>query len=315
VLHGSGICHDRLRRAENLQRLEARLAQGESERQVAAELGVARSPLREWRAERSGQEAPEELAAFAATPEGVRWLQRMVVAAQLVITLRAGAGVRTVCEFLQLSGLSAFVGASYGSQQKLNVALEQAVVVIAEEPRAALAEGMAPRQVTGCEDETFHPDICLVALEPVSNCIVLEQYAKDRCAATWTQALDAALAELPVEVIQGTSDEAKALHRHIEKDCKAHHSPDLFHCQHEVSKATSLSLARQVKQAEAQVASAEAQCQAERAGEAAYRHQRHRRPGRPRRHSSSVFRWRWAIWPKRESSRSKHRLASARHAI
>jgi len=32
---------------------------------------------------------------------------------------------------------------------------------------------------------------------------VLEQYAKDRCAATWTKALDAALGELPVEVIQG----------------------------------------------------------------------------------------------------------------
>ena len=275
------ICLDRLQRAENLQRFEARLSQGDSERQAAAELGVARTTLREWRAERSAQEVEEELAAFAATPEGVRWLRRMVMAAQLVITLRAGAGVRTVCEFLQLSGLSAFVGASYGSQQKLNVALEQAVVAIAEEQRAALGEAMAPRQVTVCEDETFHPEICLVALEPVSNFIVLEQYAKDRCAATWTQALDAALAELPVEVVQGTSDEAKALRRHIEKDCKAHHSPDLFHCQHEVSKATSLYLARQVKQAEAQVASTEAQCQAERAAEAAYRHQRHRRPGRP----------------------------------
>lgn len=275
------ICRDRLQRAEYRQSVEERLGQGESERQVAAELGVARSTLREWQALRLAQEAPEKLGAFAATPEGVRWLQRMVVAAQLVITLRAGAGVRMVCEFLQLSGLSAFVGASYGSQQKLNAALEQAVVAIAEEQRTVLGEAMAPRQVTVCEDETFHPEICLVALEPVSNFIVLEQYAKDRCAATWTKALDAALGELPVEVIQGTSDEAKALRRHIEKDCKAHHSPDLFHCQHEVSKATSLHLARQVKQAEVEVASAEAQCQAEREAEAAYWRQRHHRPGRP----------------------------------
>jgi hypothetical protein len=96
------ICLDRLQRAENLQRFEARLSQGDSERQAAAELGVARTTLREWRAERSAQEVEEELAA------------------QLVITLRAGAGVRTVCEFLQLSGLSAFVAASYGSQQKRN---------------------------------------------------------------------------------------------------------------------------------------------------------------------------------------------------
>jgi hypothetical protein len=46
----------------------------------------------------------------------VRWLHQLVVVMHLIITLRAGAGVRLVCEFLELSGLSAVVGASYGSQ-------------------------------------------------------------------------------------------------------------------------------------------------------------------------------------------------------
>jgi transposase-like protein len=275
------IRSDRLERAEKLEVAEARLAAGRTQRQVVEELGVARSTLQDWRRASSLEGVPDTLAAFVATPEGVRWLQRMLLAAQFAITLRGGAGVRVVCEFLQLSGLSAFVGASYGSQQKFNSALEKAVVALAEEQRAALAAGMAPRQVTVCEDETFHPQICLVALEPVSNFILLEQYAKDRSAATWTQALEQAIAELPVQVIQGTSDEAKALRRHIEKECNGHHSPDLFHVQHEVSKATSLHLARQVKQAEAQVASAEAHCQAERAAEKAYWHQRQRPPGRP----------------------------------
>jgi hypothetical protein len=55
----------------------------------------------------------------------------------------------------------------------------------------------------------------------------------------------------------------------------------LFHCQHEVSKATGLHLARQVKQAEARVVSAEARCQAEREAERAYRHAKHRPRGRP----------------------------------
>ena len=275
------IRRDRLERAEKLEAAEVRLAAGKTQRQVAEELGVARSTLQDWRRASSPGGVPEALAAFAATPEGVRWLQRMLLAAQFAITLRGGAGVRVVCEFLQLSGLSAFVGASYGSQQKLNSALEKAVVALAEEQRTVLAEGMAPRQVTVCEDETFHPETCLVALEPVSNFILLEQYAQDRSAATWTQALQQAIAELPVEVIQGTSDEAKALRRHIEKECHGHHSPDLFHVQHEVSKATSLHLARQVKQAEAQVASAEAHCEAERAAEQAYRRQRPHPPGRP----------------------------------
>jgi len=46
-------------------------------------------------------------------------------------------------------------------------------------------------------------------------------------------ALADALEGLRVEVIQGTSDEAKGLLRHVERDIKAHHSPDLFHFQHD----------------------------------------------------------------------------------
>lgn len=103
------------------------------------------------------------------TPEGVRWLHQLVLAAHFTITLQGGAGVRVVCQFLELSGLSAFVGASYGAHQGLNVALEEAVVAVAGEQRAALAQDMAHREITVCEDETFHPQICLVALEPVSG--------------------------------------------------------------------------------------------------------------------------------------------------
>lgn len=275
------IRRNRSERAEKLGAAEARLSAGQTQRHVAAELGVARSTLQDWSRASSAKAVREALAAFVATPEGVRWLHRMVLAAQFAITLRGGAGVRVVCEFLELSGLSAFVGASYGSQQALNAALEAAVVAVAEEQRTALAEGMAPRQVTVCEDETFHPKICLVALEPVSNFILLERYAEDRSAATWTQALDAALAGLAVEVIQGTSDEAKALRRHVETDLDAHHSPDLFHGQHEVSKATSRHLARQVKQAGEAVAVTRAHWEAARAAEQAYRREFKHPRGRP----------------------------------
>jgi hypothetical protein len=139
---------------------------------------------------------------------------------------------------------------------------------------------MPARQISVCEDETFHPAICLVALEPVSNFILLEQYAEDRTAATWTQALAAACAGLPLTLVQGTSDEATALRRHIEHDHQAQHSPDLFHLQHEVAKGTGLSLARAVREADAEVAAAEAQLQAEREAEQRYRQQRHG-PGRP----------------------------------
>ncbi|MFO7639988.1 MAG: DUF6399 domain-containing protein [Candidatus Competibacteraceae bacterium] len=186
------------------------------------------------------------------------WLHRLVLAAHLIITLRAAGGTRLVSEFLELSGLSAFVGSSDGAQHGLNAALEAALVAVAAEQRAALASGMAPRQITVCEDETFHPGICLVAIEPVSNFILLEQYATDR-----------------------TADEAKALRHHAEVDLAAHHSPDLFHGQQEVSKATGLALARDVRHAEAGVAAAQAQWEVERAAPQAFEARRPRPLRRP----------------------------------
>jgi len=271
----------RLERAQALEAAATCRAAGQSERQAAAAIGCPRSTLRGWAcAERVSGDAPVELAAFVASETGVHWLHRLILAIHFVITLRAGGGVRLVSEVLELSGLSAFVGASYGSQQALNAALEQAVVEVAAEQRVALAAGMPARAISVCEDETFHPAICLVALEAVSNFILLEQYAEDRTAATWTQALADACAGLPITVVQGTSDEATALRRHIERDQHAHHSPDLFHLQHEVAKASGLALARARREADAEVAAAEEQLQRERAAEQAYRQQPHG-PGRP----------------------------------
>jgi hypothetical protein len=271
----------RLERAQQRDAAAARLAAGQPQRQVAADLGVARSTLQDGCRADGGGAAPAVLVAFVATPQGVQWLHQIVMAAHFSITQVGGAGVRVVCQFLELSGLSAFVGASYGTQQALNAALEEALVGVAGEQRAALAVGMPQRQISVCEDETFHPKICLVALEPVSNFILLEQYAENRSAATWTQALQTAVAGLAVEVIQGTSDEAKALRRHHETDYQAHHSPDLFHAQREVSKAMSLHLARQVKQAARWMSAAQAQWDAERAAQQAYEAQSPRPCGRP----------------------------------
>jgi hypothetical protein len=273
--------HTRLEQAEHIAVAEARWAAGETQRGVAAASGVARSTLQAWCREVPHGDPPAGLAAFVRTPDGMSWLHRMVWAAHFSITLRAAGGTRLVSEFLELSGLSAFVGVSDGAQHALNAALETAVVAVAEAQRTALAEGMAPRQVTVCEDETFHPGICLVAIEPVSNFILLEQYAADRSAATWTAALKDACTGLAVEVIQSTADEAKALRRHAEKDLGAHHSPDLFHGQHEVSKATALALARDVQHAEARVVAAQAQWEAERAAQQAFEARVPRPLGRP----------------------------------
>ena len=65
--------------------------------------------------------------------------------------------------------------------------------------------------------------------------------------------MDERLTGLPVTVLQVTSDEAKALIRHAEFCLGAHHSPDLFHVQHETVKATGFALAGQVERAEKQL--------------------------------------------------------------
>jgi hypothetical protein len=252
---------------------------GLSERRQAEHVGVARTTLQYWRQRQAAIQAPAAEVAFFETAEGIALLHRLLIGAHFVITLLGCGGVRLVCQFLELTGLGAYIAASYGVQQGVNVALEQAVVHYAEEQRRQLGEGMAPRTITVCEDETFHPEICLVGLEPVSNFIVLERYAESRSAERWTAALAAALSGLPVEVIQATSDEAKGLRRHVQTDLGAHHAPDLFHLQHDVAKATGLPLARQVKAAEQALADAQGHLDQEYQARTAY--ESHRPPGRP----------------------------------
>ena len=101
---------------------------------------------------------------------------------------------------------------------------------------------MTPRPITVCEDETFHPQVCLVSIEPVSDFILLEVYCQGRDAASWTTQLTTALEGVPVAVVQVTSDEAKGLLAHARDGLGVHHSPDLFHVQHDLSQATSLPL-------------------------------------------------------------------------
>jgi hypothetical protein len=78
----------------------------------------------------------------------------VVVAAHWCIGELGGAGVRVVCLFLELSGLSAFVRATYGSQQTFHAKLEEHIVLCAAEQVAVSAEAMPHRTLTIAADET-----------------------------------------------------------------------------------------------------------------------------------------------------------------
>jgi hypothetical protein len=230
---------------------------GRSQREIAAEIGVPRSTLQYWLARKQGIDAEPELVAFFESAVGIAFLHRLVVAAHFVMTMVGPSGIRVVCQFLELSGLDQFVASSYGSQQAVSVALEQAIVGYGEAEQERLSVHMLAKEITVCEDETFHPETCLVAIEPVSNYILLETYAPDRKAETWTETLSQSLHDMPVSVVQATSDEGRGLCHHIEQDLGVHHSPDLFHVQQAASKATSAPLAARVRQAATAVEKAE----------------------------------------------------------
>src|SRR5437867_8588269 len=124
-----------------------------------------------------------------------------------VITAVGPSGIRLVCLFLELSGVGKFVGSSYGSQQQVTVAMEEAVVEFAQQERKRLATGMKAKKISVCQDETFHPEICLVGIEPVSNFILVEKYAERRDEGSWNGAMTQAVDGLAVQIIQSTSDE------------------------------------------------------------------------------------------------------------
>jgi len=242
--------------AEKLDEFEQGYVRLPSQRQWAEELGIPRSTLQHWLERRESIAAAPELVAFFESSVGVAFLHRLILAAHLVMTLVGPCGIRLVCLFLELTGLDHFVAASYGPQQQVSTALEQAVVEFGQTERQRLATGMPPKEITVCEDETFHPETCLVAIEPVSDFILVEKYAESRSATEWTRTLQQATAGLAVKVIQSTSDEGTGIVKHVQDELGAHHSPDLFHVQQELTRGPSVALANQRRHAETAVVKA-----------------------------------------------------------
>ena len=251
-----------------------------SQRAFAQQAGVPRSTLQHWLQRKKNLDADPALVAFFESPTGLAFLHRLVAACHLTFTQQGTCGIRLVGAFLRRTGLNQFVACSFGSQQAIARQLEQAVIAYDASQRSHLAAQMTPRSITVCEDETFHPQVCLVSIEPVSDFILLEVYCQGRDAISWTTQLTTALEGLPVAVVQVTSDQAKGLLAHAREGLGAHPSPDLFHVQHDLSKATSLPLRAQTRHAQADRDHARHQTQQGIEQREAYQ-QGLRRPGRP----------------------------------
>ena len=244
----------RLVAAEAVEQFEKRDSPWTSCSQIARQLGVADSTLRHWlrtRRERmKGSQWPATTVRFLESPAGLAVLHRVLSAAHLVFVQDNDCGIRNLCVFLGLSGLDEFIAPSFGAQRTVAHQTESLLIEFGKQEDQRLAAGMPPREISVAEDETFHPDICLVGIEPVSNFIILEQYQPQRDGDTWNRCLGEKLAPLPITVCQVVSDQASALIRHAEVHLGVHHSPDLFHVQQDTSQAISLPLAGQTRRAQ-----------------------------------------------------------------
>ena len=221
-----------------------------SQRDFAKETGVPRTTLQNWLNRKAQINADPELVDFLESPVGVNFLHNLTMALHFEFTKVGCASIRNICNFLELTQLSRFVAPSYGTHQKISDQMDIMIGKFGDKEEARLSILMEEKFITICEDETFHPQVCLVAIDPESNYIILERYAKDRSGATWNEALTGALGNLPVKIMQGTSDEGKGLINHVTKGLNGHHSPDLFHVMYEISKGTSAPLSSVVRKAE-----------------------------------------------------------------
>lgn len=150
----------------------------------------------------------------------------------------------------ELAGLDQFIASSYGTQYNVSKKMEQAIIKFGDIEKERLSAIMPQKEITVCQDETFHPETCLVAIEPASNFILLEKYTDSRKASEWTKAMEEATQGLLMTVVQSTSDEGKGILHHVKSDLGVHHSPDVFHVQHEIVKGTNAVLASKKKKAE-----------------------------------------------------------------
>jgi hypothetical protein len=241
----------RMTAAETLDQFDDRDSPWTSRSQIARELDVPNSTLQAWLQQRQARLAnsghPREVVQFFENSAGLAFLHQLLTAGHLIFVQGSNCGIRNFCQFLELSGLNEFVAASYGAQQAVAEEMESLLSDFGEQEDSRLATQMPAREISLAEDETFHPQICLVAMDLVSNFILLEQYETKRDAPTWNRCLDERLASLPITVCQVVSDEAKALIAHTQVHLGVHHSPDLFHVQQETTKATSAALARQTQ--------------------------------------------------------------------
>lgn len=242
--------NDRLKTATSVIDFERAKNNATSQRQFAQEQEIPRSTLQGWITRKESISAHPDVVDFCESPVGIRFIHEIYTSALYEFNQCGPAGIRRIGNFIEKSPLSPFLASSYGTLQKDVSIMENNIAAFGVDQKAMMASKMSPKNISVCQDESFFPKPCLVAIEPVSGFILLEEFAEKRDAETWTAAMEKSLDGLPVNIIQATSDEAKGLLSHAAKGLGVHHSPDLFHGQREINKGIAPALSSLNRQVE-----------------------------------------------------------------
>jgi hypothetical protein len=259
----------------------ARRERKRTQKEIADELGVRRTTLLGWVGRATRNSLTPAQKAFFESPDGVQFLRLLLVAALFVMNLRGGLGVAMVRAFFTFTGLHTLVACSETSLRKTRKALIAAAGAWGDAQDAALAKGMAPKEIIGAFDENFHDAMMLVAMDAESDFVLVEKVSERRDGKTWATVMREALARWPaVKLIGLIGDEAKGLIRCALVELNVLKGSDLFHVQHEICRGVSGAIGRMVRAAEKSRDKARAALEAVRRAHAAYLTQTHG-PGRP----------------------------------
>jgi hypothetical protein len=221
-----------------------------SQRDYAQQHGIPRSTIGSWLRKIFPDHLHPDLVWFFRRPAGLAFLRRLVLSLLLTFHHKNACGLRQIGSFLEQVELDPFVGTSYGALYDLDLWVQDHLSVFAQQERQRLIPGMAPKDVVLCPDENFHgPHVCLVAIEPVSNFILVEAYRDQRDSVTWAKAICEGSNDLPVTIVLLTCDQASGLVCCAETELEIAHQPDLLHLQHDLAKPILLPLSRHINQA------------------------------------------------------------------
>lgn len=173
-----------------------------SAREVANLLAVPNSTMQSWRSQKHSQEVHPEAAVFFSSPVGVGYLKRILHSAHTTAHSGCG-GIGNLQQFLQLSTLDKFIASSTTALENYSARVENFLVAFGEQEEPRLAGKMQKRKITAVLDEMFKKRLpCLVAVEAVSNYILLEKFTEDRTEETWSRELQPRLDVLNIELGQ-----------------------------------------------------------------------------------------------------------------